>query len=439
MNLAMRSEFAPGASALAKAAEALAAVVAESGCTAEEAFRRNPPAAADASAVRAIHGGSLRWYLRLAPCVDSLLKSGQKVSPLVHALLVCAIHQLEYSRAPHAAAVNIAVDAVRVLGQPQAAGFVNALLRRYLRERVEILARMDRSEPAATAHPRWLLRAIHQHYPESEADVLAANNENPAMVLRVNLQRTGRDAMLATLNAAGISAQPGMFETTLVLDQACDVETLPGFSEGLVSVQDAGAQLAAILLDAQPGDRVLDACAAPGGKTGHILEHTAGIAQLVALDISAERLARVESNLARTQSNARFQVADLLDTNWWDGHPFQRILLDAPCSGTGVIRRHPDIKLLRRNDDLPQFAKQQVQLLSRCAELLALGGLLVYATCSILPTENEDVVDRFLLARRDFVRQRADTLLLPSSKSRGPAALTDGFFYACLMHAGARK
>jgi 16S rRNA (cytosine967-C5)-methyltransferase len=210
-----------------------------------------------------------------------------------------------------------------------------------------------------------------------------------------------------------------------------EVAALPGFAQGLASVQDAGAQLAAELLDAQDGERVLDACAAPGGKTGHILERTPGIAELQALDCDAARLARVQQNLTRLGLVAQLKTADLLMPGWWDGRPFDRILLDAPCSGTGVIRRHPDIKLLRRQEDIRGFAATQLDMLLRCAAMLRPGGLLVYATCSILLAENTEVVEGFLREQPQFRREGADRHVLPRPRGEG-AATTDGFYYARL-------
>jgi 16S rRNA (cytosine967-C5)-methyltransferase len=214
------------------------------------------------------------------------------------------------------------------------------------------------------------------------------------------------------------------------------VAALPGFEAGEVSVQDAGAQFAAGLLDARAGERVLDACAAPGGKCGHILERTPGLAELVAVDIYSDRLSRVAGNLQRLGLTATLQQADLLTDAWWDGRPFDRILLDAPCSGTGVIRRHPDIKLLRRPADLDRFAATQRQLLTRCAAMLGPAGRLVYATCSILRV-SQQVIDAFLALDPRFTRSRPDLMLLPTPRASGPATLTDGFYYACLQKGGA--
>jgi 16S rRNA (cytosine967-C5)-methyltransferase len=427
---------APGATALALAARALALVV-DDGCTAETAQARVDPPLPERAAVRAILSGTLRWYLRLAPAVEALLQRGQTMHPAVRAVLVTALHQIEYSRTAPESVANIAVDAVRVAGHGNASGFVNALLRRYLREREVVLQGVDRSEPAMLAHPRWLLKAIRAEHGSRAMQIVQANNESPPMTLRVNLARGTRDAVVAKLGAAGVIAHPGLVDTALVLEQAIDVTALPGFEAGELSVQDAGAQYAAGLLDAQPGERILDACAAPGGKSGHILERTAGLKELVAVDIDADRLSRVAANLQRLGLTATLQQADLVADSWWDGQPFDRILLDAPCSGTGVIRRHPDIKLLRRPGDLAQFAATQRKLLTRCAAMLVNGGRLVYATCSILQTENQSVIDAFLAQDPRFFRVQADLVLLPTPRAAGPSTLTDGFHYACLQKGGA--
>jgi len=435
MNTQLRTEFAPGAAAMAAAARALDAVVRDGGCTAEVALRELAIDPAQRGVVRALHSGTLRWYLRLAPLVDSLLASGQRTAPLVRAVLTVALHQIEYSRARPESVVNIAVDAVRALDQPRASGFTNALLRRYLRERDALAARIDRSEPARLAHPRWLLKAMRAAWPSELDRIVAANNEQPPMTLRVNLARTTREAMRAELVAAGIDAEPGEGSTSLVLAHPRDVNALPGFSEGHVSVQDAGAQRAAELLDAQPGQRVLDACAAPGGKTGHILERCPEL-DLTALDSDPLRLERVRENFSRLGLAAQLVASDLCADGWWDGRPFDRILLDAPCTGTGVIRRHPDIKLLRRADDIAGFTAIQMQLLERCAGLLARGGRMIYATCSILPQENQELVERFLARAPGFRRYQPDIQLLPQPREAGAAAVTDGFYYAGLIKEG---
>lgn len=421
---------------MAAAATALDAVVRTGGCTAETALQQLEIEPQDRGAVRALHSGTLRWYLRLAPLVETLLEPGQRMAPLVRATLTIALHQIEYSRAPAASVVNIAVDAVRVLGQAGASGFANALLRRYLRDRDTLIARIDRSEPARLAHPRWLLKALRTAWPDDAARIVMADNEQPPLTLRVNLARITRAAALASLAQAGIDAEPGAGPASLVLAKPLDVNALPGFSDGMFSVQDAGAQRAAELLDARPGERVLDACAAPGGKTGHLLERCRGELDLTAVDSDAARLERVRENLARLGYQARLIAADLNADGWWDGRSFDRILLDAPCSGTGVIRRHPDIKLLRRTDDIAGFTASQFALLQRCAAMLSTGGRLVYATCSILPQENHELVERFLQWDRRFRRVQPDVQLLPQPREAGPAAMVDGFYYACLTREG---
>jgi 16S rRNA (cytosine967-C5)-methyltransferase len=421
---------------MAAAARALEDVVREGGCTAEVALGRLELEAGERGAVRAIHTGALRWYLRLAPLVEALLAPGQRMPPLVRAVLVTAVHQIEYSRAAPASVVNIAVDSVRVLDKADASGFVNALLRRYLREREALRARIDRSEPARLAHPRWLIKALRAAWPQDVARILDANNEAPPMTLRVNLARTTREAWLTALRDLGIDAVAGQVDSAVVLAEPMDVQRLPGFSAGLVSVQDAGAQRAALLLDAQAGERVLDACAAPGGKTGHILERCRGALELTAVDSDPVRLARVDENLQRIGFGARLIAADLCADGWWDGVPFDRILLDAPCSGTGVIRRHPDIKLLRRADDLAGLAATQMSLLERCASMLKEGGRLLYATCSVLPAENAELVERFLGRHHEFAREAPDLAITPAPASSTPAAATDGFHYACLRKGG---
>jgi 16S rRNA (cytosine967-C5)-methyltransferase len=449
MNEALaRQPLAPGAQNLAAAARALSLVV-KPGKTADDALEAAQAQGAGKAAVRAILLGSARWYLRLAPAIAKLLdRPESRVDPLVHALLIVAAHQVEYSRSAPESVVNIAVDAARALGQPRAAGFVNALLRRLLRERVGLFAEVDRSRAAASAHPGWFIRAVDAAWGQRSDALLAANNAHPPMVLRVDLTRGSRADYLAELQSAGIDAfAPQWLDTGVVLREPRPVDELPGFAGGRVSVQDAGAQLAAVLLDAQPGERVLDACAAPGGKTGHILERQPALQELIAVDSDERRLERVRSNLARLGRTARLVGADLRRApQWYDGRPFERILLDAPCSSTGVLRRHPDIKLLRRQADLRGLGATQLALLQQCFAMLAPGGTLLYATCSVLPCENEQVIERFLatepaarsaalpeLALPKFALRQAHGLqLLPQLTSAPDQVTPDGFYYARL-------
>jgi 16S rRNA (cytosine967-C5)-methyltransferase len=449
MNQAVaRQPFAPGALTLAAAARALALVV-KPGRTADDALEAARVPDGQRGATRAILLGSTRWYLRLAPAVAKLLdRPESRLEPLLHALLIVAAHQLEYSRSVPESVVNIAVDAARALGEPRAAGFVNALLRRLLRERVELFAAVDRSRAAATAHPAWFIRMVDAAWGQRSDALLAADNEHPPLVLRVNLSRGTRADYLAELQVAGIDAfAPQWLDTAVVLREPRSVEDLPGFAQGRVSVQDAGAQLAALLLDAQPEERVLDACAAPGGKTGHILERQPALRELVAVDADAARLERVRANLQRLGCEARLQIADLRRApDWWDGVPFQRILLDAPCSSSGVLRRHPDIKLLRREADIHAMGATQLAILQQCFALLAAGGRLLYATCSVLPAENEQLIERFLAAQpaahcvalpqlslpKFALRLTHGLQLLPQLTSAPDQVTPDGFYYACL-------
>jgi 16S rRNA (cytosine967-C5)-methyltransferase len=435
----------PGAQALTEAARAVAAIV--SGRSAEEAL-----SAADASpqrsAVRAIALGTVRWYLRLRPAVERLLERPRALAREIHALLVIGAYQIEYSRNAPPLVVDMAVDAARLLRQPRAGGLVNAVLRRFVRERRSLLAQGDTDPATRTAHPEWLIAALAAAWPEHCAQILAANNEHPPMALRLNTARRSPADYLGDLSAAGLAGRLVDWMRTrataaVVLDRPVSVTTLPGFNEGWVSVQDAGAQLAASLVAAAPGMRVLDACAAPGGKASQLLETAGGELELTALDIDAGRLARVDENLRRLGLAARLMAADVRDPgSFWDGRPYERVLVDAPCSGTGVIRRHPDIKLLRRAEDVPAFARTQLEILAGAFRMLAPGGRLVYSTCSVLPAENEAVVSRFLglepearaapmpqgeaLAPGGLAREVGTQLLC------GGAAGTDGFYYACL-------
>ena len=383
--------------------------------------------------------GTARWQPRLDLLAAQLLQKPFKAADAdVQALLLVGLYQLFYTRIPAHAAIGETVGCADKLKKPWAKGLLNAVLRRAQREGEALLAGMERDPVVRTAHPRWLQKALKAFWPEQWEAICAANNAHPPMILRVNRRHHSRDAYLALLADAGIDASACQYSRDgIVLAEACDVRGLPGFAEGWVSVQDEAAQLSADLLELAPGQRVLDACCAPGGKTCHLLEAEAGLAQMVAIDLEAKRLTRVRENLDRLQLDAELIACDARDTaSWWDGKPFQRILLDAPCSATGVIRRHPDIKLTRQADDIPALATLQGELLDALWPTLEVGGMLLYATCSSLPTENTDVIGAFLartpgareldLATEAGLRQPHGRQLLAQEGGH------DGFYYALL-------
>jgi 16S rRNA (cytosine967-C5)-methyltransferase len=437
-----RAGPAPGAMALAEAARAVASVTyrGQSADKALAVFQESP----NRAAVRAITLGTLRWYLRLAPAVDALLERPEKLAPEIHALLVASAHQIEYSRNAPELTVHLAVDAARILGRQNLTGLTNAVLRRFVSARVKLLLSVDESLAGRTAHPSWLVDEIARAWPADVAAILTAGNVHPPLVLRVDLRRVSVTEYLVKLADIGMPARElGWAPAAVELSRPIAVSDLPGFKDGLISVQDAGAQLGAVLLDARAGMRVLDACAAPGGKTGHLLEHTAGLEEVVALDIDQARSERIRENLDRLGRAATLIVADIREPHtFWDGRPFDRILVDAPCSSTGVVRRHPDIKLLRRREDIANMAEVQLGILRACFGMLAPKGRLLYCTCSVLPAENEAVVTSFLASEpgAQAVSMPALDRLPPGAQPRvvgiqllpGQEAGTDGFYYACL-------
>lgn len=341
--------------------------------------------------------GTLRDYHRLDGIVARYLdKPLKRRDTDIQALLLIGLHQLFELRIPDHAALSTCVEACRSLGKPWATRLVNGILRRSLREADNLESGL--SESQRLSHPEWLLRALQQSWPQHWQMLVEANNQHPPMCLRVNLRQVTRNEYLQRLGSAGIEAEScELTRTGIRLAAPMDVNALPGFQDGHVSVQDEAAQLAAELLDPQPGERVLDACAAPGGKACHLLEREPAIAELVAMDSEATRLARVEDNFARLQLPAALVCGDAgAPPAELEPASFDRILVDAPCSGSGVIRRHPDIKLLRRAEDLASLAEQQLRILEGLWPLLKPGGRLLYATCSVLPEENSKVMAAFL-------------------------------------------
>lgn len=376
--------------------------------------------------------GSARQFFYIDALLGRLLEK-TPANSRIHALLVLGIYQLEFMRIPAHAAVQETVQAARELKQDRATGLINAILRRFQREHDELVS------AAATrqhAHPVWLIQRLQKDWPEQWEAIVAANNGTPAITLRINPQLTDRDSYLRQLTEAGIEAEasPTARDGIRLLSR-CDITTLPGFAEGLFSVQDGAAQLAAELLAPEAGELVLDACCAPGGKTVHLLQLQPALKGLVALDNDAARLKRVEENLQRSGVNATLLTADATELDdWWNGLEFDRILLDAPCTATGVIRRHPDIKLLRKEKDVTQTASLQAQLLKALWPTLKPGGTLLYATCSVLKQENEEQIARFLDQHSD-ARELPITADWGHARPHGRQLLpgeTDGFYYALI-------
>jgi 16S rRNA (cytosine967-C5)-methyltransferase len=369
--------------------------------------------------------GTLRHYGKLAFMLGKLMQRPSRDANLQHLLLV-ALYQIEFSKAQQHVIVDQAVNAAKLLNAG-AGGLVNGVLRNYLRQREALKQAAMREEESRYSYPHWWIAAIKKQYPEKAAAILEAGNQHPPMTLRVNIKRTTVVEYQILLAEQGIAAQR-VEPDALILEQPVAVDRLAKFAEGWVSVQDAGAQYAARILDVRDGMRVLDACAAPGGKAAHLLE-IADI-DLVAVDKDEQRLARINENLQRLQLQAQVVCGDAATPQaWWDGKPFQRILADVPCSASGVVRRHPDIKWLRRAADIDSFAKQQAQILEALWSLLALDGKLLYVTCSVFKRENQQVTDAFLKQHPEAEQEQIGILqegqLLPNEQH-------DGFYYALL-------
>ena len=384
--------------------------------------------------------GTLRWYPQLQTIVNHLISKPIKdKEPEIQALLACGIYQLMHLRVADHAAINETVAATVKLKRLWAKGLVNGVLRNFQRQQQQIVAKLSNTSDYKTAHPQWLVHRLQKAWPQQAAQILQANNLQAPMCLRVNMLRCSREDYLQTLAENNIQASKTEYSAVGIwLHSPMDVIELPGFDDGLVSVQDESAQLAASILDAQPGHSVLDACCAPGGKTCHILENQPGIASLTAIDLEQQRLERCTANLKRLKLQANLIAADVAALDqWWDNNSFDRILLDAPCSASGVIRRHPDIKLLRKETDIENLSKIQSELLEKVWKTLRKGRMLVYATCSVLPEENDQVVGQFLATNKDasVVTIEADwgiatdfgRQIFPSAKGG------DGFYYSRLQ------
>ncbi len=354
-----------------------------------------------------------------------------------HFLMLVGLYQIKYTRIPDHAAVSETVAATKPLKNSHLKGLVNGVLRNYQRK-IESKDQTDNDNlPDAVKynHPGWFIKKLQIAYPEQWQDILAANQDKPPMWLRVNQQHNTVEQYIELLDAVEIEHEYiDAFSNAIKLTQAVDVNKLPGFADGFSSIQDGAAQQAAKLMNCQPEDIVLDCCAAPGGKTCHMLELTPDIQSMLALDVDENRLIRVQENLSRLKLTASIVTADASTQEWWDGQLFDRILLDAPCSGTGVIRRHPDIKWLRKASDIEQLTILQAEILKNIWSLLKPGGTLLYATCSILPEENSKQVQH-------FIENNSDALLVPITKNKTDIGWQilpnensmDGFYYAKLV------
>ncbi|MDH5368650.1 MAG: 16S rRNA (cytosine(967)-C(5))-methyltransferase RsmB [Gammaproteobacteria bacterium] len=398
----------------------------------------------DRPLIQAMSYGVVRLYPRLEFIANQLISKPLKTKDQdVVLLILSGLYQLIEMRIPDHAAVSETVKVTKTLKKPWAKNLVNAILRNYQRQAESINNKIEKNAEAKFAHPFWWLKLIKDNWPENEKwqQILEANNQNPPMTLRLNTKHISRDNYLNLLKEQEISATAGKYSPDAIyLKTPVQVNLLPLFAEGKVSVQDEAAQLAAILLNPQKGDHILDACAAPGGKTIHLLEREKEI-DLLALDIEENRLEKVQENLNRTHLNAQLLAANAFKPDeWWDKKPFDRILLDAPCSASGVIRRHPDIKLLRHQDDIPKLVQDQQQILNALWPLLKSGGMLLYATCSVLAEENTLQIQHFLQHHADAElhpinsdwgqQQVAGKQILPGNDGENGM---DGFFYALIQ------
>lgn len=393
----------------------------------------------DAALLQELCYGTLRWYGWLQVLVAKFMPRPLRGRDQdIQLLILLGIYQLLYTRIPPHAAISTSVELARTLGKDWATGLINGVLRHCVRQLDEITATLETTTPVCHAMPGWLLHSLQTAYPDQWPAVLDAGQERPPLALRVNLRRLSRDDYLARLKTAGIEAVPIAHTASgLVLRSPMEAEEIPGFLGGEVSVQDGGAQLAPALLDVQAGQLVLDACAAPGGKTGHILETAPPGVSLFAVDKDPSRLQRVKDNLDRLGLRAALFLGDITDPGGaWAEKSYDRILLDVPCSATGVIRRHPDIKVLRRPEDILSLSDQQRRMLEAVWPLLAPGGRLLYLTCSLLPEENELQMAAFLQRHPEAreIRLQADwgqARRLGRQILPGEAGM-DGFYFACV-------
>ena len=377
--------------------------------------------------------GTLRFYGTIEALLEQLLQKPLEDVKL-QCLLLVAIYQLQYDKAASHTVVDQAVKAAGLSKKSWAKGLVNGVLRNFLRQQTQLLANLDGNEFATYSYPAWWITKLKHQYPENWQAMLEAGNQHPPMTLRVNQRQISVTDFVAKLNAEGIAAQ-ALGANAIILEKPIPVDRIPGFVTGEASVQDYAAQVAGYALDLKDGQRVLDACCAPGGKTGQILE--LADVDLVALDNDATRIAMTQSNIDRLKLKATLLAGDAGNSaDWWDGKPFNRILADVPCTASGIVRRHVDIKWLRREADIASFTKQQALILPSLWQVLSKGGKLLYVTCSVFQEENQDQIDSFLNTHSDAVQLPLNETLAGLSLKNGqlqPSAQHDGLFYALLQ------
>ncbi|HWV14759.1 MAG TPA: 16S rRNA (cytosine(967)-C(5))-methyltransferase RsmB [Cellvibrio sp.] len=382
--------------------------------------------------------GTCRFHPQLSAYIECLVDKPLRAKDSdIQALLLLGLYQLLHTRIPDHAALSETVEVARALKKPWATTLINGVLRKFQRDKSKFDKLLAQNFAFQSNHPAWIEGVLRKYWPEQIDEIITANNIHPPFTLRLNTHKVSREEYLRQLDTQGINAKATQFSPYgITLEQACDPRELPLFPEGGISVQDEAAQLSADLLELSPNLRILDACSAPGGKTGHMLEREPSL-EVLALDADERRLARVRENLLRLNVQATVCSGDASQPeSWWDGKLFDRILLDAPCSATGIIRRHPDIKILRTPEELDRLAKLQLQLLNKLWPLLKPGGILLYATCSIMPKENTHIIESFVNRHPDAIcdelapdwglAQAYGRQLLPQSTAH------DGFYYARL-------
>lgn len=427
----------------ASAAQILAALLSQKGSLATQLPRQSSPSGnlSSLALLKELCYGACRWYFQLNHVLEKLVDKPLKSKDLdIHCLLILGMYQLSHMRTPDYVSINETVNASVLLKKPWAKGLVNAVLRKY--QRLCAAGEVDYPDDASRfAYPLWLVDTIKHDWPDDWERILSAGNSHPPMCLRVNLQQCSREQYLVLLAEMGVDAEAGLITPSAIyLKAPCAVDVLPGFRDGYVSVQDEASQILPSLMSPSKGERLLDACAAPGGKTCHLLETEPDLSEIVALDIEARRLERLRENLDRLQlSSDRVTIlgadATKPDT-WWNGEPFDRILLDAPCSATGIIRRQPDVKILRQKQDISRLTELQARLLDSLWMCLKPGGLMVYSTCSILSAENSSQIGSFISRTEDAQLQTIPGdwgLMCAHGKQLIPADNgTDGFYFALL-------